>query len=539
MVAYSQFAASSQFYLYGKRHFTKTGYQRHSKAYAQPANLSVDLSGKTYLVTGANAGLGKEVVRFLAKNGAVVYMVCRSVERAETARAEILEMAPGAELHILQADCSLQKDVRRCWDEFCATGATLDGVVCNAGALLESKTVTSEGLEVTFAAHLLVGTYLLGKLALPALTAQGGRMVIVSSGGMYNTKFPDWETALGMRGYDGSMAYAYMKRGQVLLAERWAAQNSSIKVVSCHPGWAGTEGVDKAFGSQKSALEPLRSPWEGAEGICWLLACQKEEISSGEFYLDRAPQVKHMAGPFFSEGSYTKNTEAEVDEMMQNLEAWTSGQGPSPLELQERHQAHDAGQAVVGNIEAIDQPIDLQRFMGSWYVIGHVPTFLDKNTSNGMETYTWNEEKQRIDVLFTYMDLERTKMSRVEQKAVPVNESNSRWQLTLKLGFIPVSLPYLILDCDQEYSTCVIGVPNRSVLYIMARTPSLESDVYQRLMNVAERAGYNRSLIKEVPQVWPDVDPKASVSEEASPPIKVMDEMDIDEHYVSGCLAAG
>lgn len=87
-----------------------------------------------------------------------------------------------------------------------------------------------------------------------------------------------------------------------------------------------------------------------------------------------------------------------------------------------------------------------------------------------------------------------------------MNESNSQWQLQLKLGFIPISMPYLILDCDQEYSTCVIGVPNRSVLYIMARTTSLESDVYQRLMNVAERAGYNRSLIKQVPQVWADED---------------------------------
>merc|ERR1719238_2506859 len=106
------------------------------------------------------------------------------------------------------------------------------------------------------------------------------------------------------------------------------------------------------------------------------------------------------------------------------------------------------------------------------------------------------------------MDLECTKMSKFEQKAWPVNESNSRWQLRLKLGVIPISMPYLILDCDQEYSTCVIGVPNRSALYIMARTTSLESDVYKHLVNVAERAGYDRSLIKEVPQVWAETNPQ-------------------------------
>jgi dehydrogenase/reductase SDR family protein 12 len=518
MGGYSQFAASSQFFLYGKRHFTKKGYIRHSSAYTQPVDFPADLHGKTFVVTGANAGLGKEVVNFLARNGATVYMVCRSIERAEKARDEIMEGIPNAQLHILQADCSLQKDVRRMWGEFCATGAKLDGLVCNAGALLESKVVNEEGFETTFAAHLLVGTYLLGKLALPALEANRGRLVIVSSGGMYNTKFPEWETALGLRGYDGTMAYAYMKRGQVLLAEHWAVQHPDVKVVSCHPGWAGTEGVDKAFGSKKSALEPLRSPWEGAEGICWLLACPQEHISSGEFYLDRKPQVKHMAGPFFSEGDFTKNTDSEIDEMLKNLDAYSSGQHPSAHQFLERHQAYDAGQVAVGSkLQAMDRPVDLQRFMGKWYVIGHIPTFVDKNTANNVEMYTWNEEEQRIDVKFTYMDLERTKTASIEQQATPMSATNSEWKLRLKLGFIPISLPYLILDCDEEYSTCVIGVPDRSVLYIMARKQSLDDEVYQRLKNVAEAAGYSRNLIKEVPQVWDQVDAEGTQGDLCEP----------------------
>jgi len=136
--------------------------------------------------------------------------------------------------------------VRRVWAEFTSHRASLGGLspdglpflralVCNAGALLNTRyiifsllmalltvdnlhllsnslslhftslhsqfrTLTAEGVEVTFAAHLLFGTYLLGELALPSLkaSAPGSRLVVVTSGGMYNKKFPDWEDAVSI-----------------------------------------------------------------------------------------------------------------------------------------------------------------------------------------------------------------------------------------------------------------------------------------------------------------------------------------------------
>ena len=120
----------------------------------------------------------------------------------------------------------------------------LDGLVCNAGALLNEKTLTSEGVEVTFAAHLLFGVYLLGKLSAPYLEAtEGSRLVVISSGGMYNTNFPAWDvaTSTGNKKYDGQLAYAYAKRGQVLLCEKWSELYPSIKIVTAHPGWTLTE----------------------------------------------------------------------------------------------------------------------------------------------------------------------------------------------------------------------------------------------------------------------------------------------------------
>ena len=56
-------------------------------------------------------------------------------------------------------------------------------------------------------------------------------------------------------------------------------------------GWTLTEGVESAYGESKKYLEPLRSLWEGAEGIIWLTVCPKEDMVDGAFYLDRTPQV--------------------------------------------------------------------------------------------------------------------------------------------------------------------------------------------------------------------------------------------------------
>ena len=64
----------------------------------------------------------------------------------------------------------------------------------------------------------------------------------------------------------------------------------------------------------------MRTLWQGVEGIAWLCACEQSALQSGEFYLDRTPQRKHMAGPFFSDGSYTKNTNAEAEEMVRKLD---------------------------------------------------------------------------------------------------------------------------------------------------------------------------------------------------------------------------
>jgi dehydrogenase/reductase SDR family protein 12 len=207
-MSFGQFAASSQFYLFGKNHCTRTGWERAVAKYAKPdilENSANFLKDYVFMVSGANTGIGREVSTFLAKKGATVYMVCRSREKAEKARDEIMEIAKSSSVHVLQCDCSLERDVRRMWKEFEekskekskdnngdgsaglkeAGHVRLDGLLCNAGALSNEKTFTPDGVEVTFAAHLLFGTYLLGSLAMETLEATpNSRLVVVSRLGL-------------------------------------------------------------------------------------------------------------------------------------------------------------------------------------------------------------------------------------------------------------------------------------------------------------------------------------------------------------------
>jgi dehydrogenase/reductase SDR family protein 12 len=330
---------STQFFLYGKKHFTKTGYLRHASEYDDPVQSTtfvdpndptnntdgVDLSGKTFLISGANQGIGREIATYAASKRATVYMLCRNKERADIARNEIAELTRNDNVLVLLGDVSEPSHVARVVSEFAIRETKLDCLVCNAGALFNDRRVNGDGNEVTLMSHLVCGSYQLTKLLLPSLNnSSDGRVIYVSSGGMYNTKFPQWDVAASsgdhVSGYDGNMAYSYAKRGQVLLAERFAREYPNIAFLSCHPGWVRTVGVEDAFGDKAKILEPLRNGWEGSEGICWLMATARTNLISGEFYLDRKPQRKHIAGAFFTEGVYTKNTDEEVDTMMKKLE---------------------------------------------------------------------------------------------------------------------------------------------------------------------------------------------------------------------------
>lgn len=334
-----QSISTYNFYFYGKKHFTQSGYLNRMKNYTETVQKTsilkkgefgaddVDLTGRVIVVTGANSGLGKEIAKYVASKNATLYMLCRSQERGQIAQKEIQTLVPeqnDKNVKLIQVDVSELAQVRRAVNELESQEDKIDALVCNAGVLLNERTETSEGNEATFASHLLGGTYLLGKLLVPRLQASkfDGRIIIVTSGGMYNYKCPKWDilSCKDTIKYDGVNAYAYAKRAQVLLAEQWSKEYPTLKTITAHPGWSDTPALAEAFGEKTlNMLKPLRTPWEGAEGITWLVSTDGSNIQSGELYLDRQIETKHMSGFFGKEGTYTKNTPQEINELMKQL----------------------------------------------------------------------------------------------------------------------------------------------------------------------------------------------------------------------------
>jgi NAD(P)-dependent dehydrogenase (short-subunit alcohol dehydrogenase family) len=274
--------------------FDRTGYLIHSLRF-DPTDLAVDLEGRRCLVTGASSGLGFETALALADFGAEVILVCRSRRRGEATLDRIRTRTGNPRLHLHVADMASLDSVRACGVQF--EDGALDVLVHNAGFMPTERAESPEGLELAFATH-VVGPHVLTKLLRPALErAAQGRVIWVSSGGMYSRRLEIRDYSWLDRRFDGLAAYAETKRAQVVLAERWAKAFAATRVTvnSMHPGWADTAGVRESLPRFWRVMRPLlRTPEEGADTIVWLAASRAASKHSGEFFFDRHPRTTHL-----------------------------------------------------------------------------------------------------------------------------------------------------------------------------------------------------------------------------------------------------
>jgi apolipoprotein D and lipocalin family protein len=158
------------------------------------------------------------------------------------------------------------------------------------------------------------------------------------------------------------------------------------------------------------------------------------------------------------------------------------------------------GCAVKGPEMKTVEHVDIERFMGPWYVIANIPTFLEKGAHNAVETYSLNDDGT-IATNFTYRKGGFDgKLKEYNPKAFVLDDpSNARWGMRFVW---PVKADYRIVYLDEDYITTVIGRQSRDFVWIMARTPTISDLNYESLVSFVESIGYDTSKLVRVPQLW-------------------------------------
>ena len=201
---------------------------------------SINLIGRTIVVTGATSGLDRHAAQRFAAAGATVVIAGRDRAKADRVKAEISAETGSKTIDIAIADMGELDQVRNLAEALRAKHERIDVLVHNAGALSAERGTTSDGFEATVASQVL-GPFLLTSLLVDRLAAAApGRVIAISSGGMYATGLTTDHLQMEQHEYRGTEQYARAKRAQVTLNEAMGPTSSERR--SRVPGdapWVG------------------------------------------------------------------------------------------------------------------------------------------------------------------------------------------------------------------------------------------------------------------------------------------------------------
>jgi apolipoprotein D and lipocalin family protein len=144
--------------------------------------------------------------------------------------------------------------------------------------------------------------------------------------------------------------------------------------------------------------------------------------------------------------------------------------------------------------------VDLQRFMGDWYVIANIPTFIEKGAHNAIESYRLDSDGS-IATTFTFRDgaFDGKEKRYTPRGFVRDTTTNALWGMQ----FIwPIKADYRITYLADDYSQTIISRQQRDYVWIMARTPTIAEADYQRLLKIVGDQGYDVKQVQRVPQQW-------------------------------------
>lgn len=290
--------------------FSSIGPSVRRRRHDWPSLESYKLTGKVVVLTGGTSGIGKAAAEIYATLGATLVLLARDEEKARHQIDQLRKSSGNDDIHSAIADLGVQQEVLRVAAELGDRYPVIDVLAHNAGALFNERKRTADGEDLSV--ELMVATpFLLTARLLPQLghcrsseqapsRESPGRVITMSSGGMYTQGLHVEDLAMSDAEYSGVRQYARAKRAQVILNEMWAERVPQNEVVfhALHPGWVDTPGIGDALPGFVRLLRPmglLRSAREGADTLVWLSAADEPAHCSGRFWHDRAVRSIDMS----------------------------------------------------------------------------------------------------------------------------------------------------------------------------------------------------------------------------------------------------
>lgn len=160
-----------------------------------------------------------------------------------------------------------------------------------------------------------------------------------------------------------------------------------------------------------------------------------------------------------------------------------------------------ACQTVPDSTMPLARDLDLQRFMGDWYVVANIPTFIEKDAYNAVESYALTPDGQ-VATTFRFRKGGFDGPVKVYHPTGYVSaEDNAVWGMQFVW---PIKAEFLVIYLDETYDRTIIGRSKRDYIWLMARKPELTAVEYQEMLDAAAAAGYDVTQIQKVPQRWPE-----------------------------------
>ena len=251
------------------------------------------MRGKTVVITGATSGLGASAARSLAEQGARILFTARDENRGAATLAMLRGVNPNAGHEMVLADLTTLADMRRAGEMLAARAGQVDVLVNNAGAIFQRRSLTADGLEMTFAVNHMA-YFLITECLRPTL-APGARIVSTASVAHQSSAldFDDMTLAKVSPGLFAMVAYGRSKLCNILWTRELARRlvGTGITANCFHPGGVNTGFGDnlKGFAGHAFGLAKrfMLTPAQGADTLVWLASSPDAAGHTGDYWYKR------------------------------------------------------------------------------------------------------------------------------------------------------------------------------------------------------------------------------------------------------------